>query len=241
MRSTPQASTSTGIAPERLHGVGVEDDAAVAAQGTRSPRPAAAFRSRCWRPSPTRGPSRAAARRRRASTSTTPSRATSTRVTAKPFALERPAGLQHRRVLDHGRDDVAALRAGRPRDAAHGEVVGLGRAGGEDDVGRQRRRSARPRARARPRRPRGGLLAERVLAAGGVAEPLREVRQHGRRAPPGRPGWSRGGRGRSPEVHSSGHPPSPGVIESRREVPHAPFHRPGRHRRALRRRCGRPW
>ena len=86
---------------------------------------------------------------------------------AKP-CVERPARLEHRLVL------VAAVMMWPRRllagHALKREVVGLGRARGEDDIVRLGVQRARPSWRARaPRRPR--VLAERVARAGGVAEP----------------------------------------------------------------------
>ena len=74
------------------------------------------------------------------STETIPSGADADHRDLEPLALERPARLQDRRVLDRGGHDVPAARAGGPHHAADGQVVRLRRARGEHDV-----RRARPR------------------------------------------------------------------------------------------------
>ena len=91
--------------------------------------------------------------------------------------LEALAGIQHGLVLDGLGDDVIALFAVHFRDALDHQVVGFGGAAGEDDFFR------------RGVDQRSDLLtrgfhrffagpAEGVVAAGGVAKFLGEVRQH---------------------------------------------------------------
>ena len=80
-------------------------------------------------------------------------------------------------MLDGAGDDVVATAPLRRHRTLDREVVRLGRAAGEGDL---RRRRADQRGDLRPRRVHGVLRfpAPRVLAAGGVAELLGEVRQH---------------------------------------------------------------
>ncbi len=97
---------------------------------------------------------------------------------AVAILLELLAGVEHGLVLGDLGDDVVAALAVHLGDALDGEVVGLGGAGGEDDLlggGADQF---------------GDLLAgfldglfgfpaEGVVAAGGVAEDAGEVRHHG--------------------------------------------------------------
>ncbi len=92
-------------------------------------------------------------------------------------ALEGPTGLQDRRMLDGAHHRVPAPR--RAKGAAKGQVVGFGRAGGEHDLlglGADERRHLAARLLDRG----VGFGPEHVAAARGVAEPLGEVREHGR-------------------------------------------------------------
>src|SRR6266849_2922894 len=85
--------------------------------------------------------------------------------------------VQHRLVLDGLRDDVVALLTEHLGDALDHQVVGLGGAGGIDDFfgrGVDQRSDLLPRSF-------NGFFAgppEAVVAAGGIAEFFREVRQH---------------------------------------------------------------
>src|SRR6266851_2070894 len=87
------------------------------------------------------------------------------------------AGVQHGLVLDGLGDDVVALFAEHLRDALDHQVIGFGSAAGEDDfLGR----GVDQRSNLLTRRFHGLFAgpAEGVVAAGGVAELLGEVRQH---------------------------------------------------------------
>ena len=86
-----------------------------------------------------------------------------------PVALERLAGVEDRLVLGGRGDDVVALLLVELDDALDREVVGLGRAAGEDDLLRLGADQARDLL-ARVVDGLLGLPAERVVAAGGVAE-----------------------------------------------------------------------
>ena len=105
----------------------------------RRSRPrAGSCRSRCWRPSRKRARCRAGGPRRCRPTRTRPSGADGDARDLEALALERPAGLEDRRVLERRRHDVAAGGRQRARQAANRQVVGLGRPRGEDDlVGRR--------------------------------------------------------------------------------------------------------
>jgi hypothetical protein len=91
--------------------------------------------------------------------------------------LEHRGRGEDRLVLHGAGHDVPAPRAGRPRHAAHGEIVRLGAAGGEHDLARLRPEVA------------GDLLARLVeclaratarrVDARRVALVLRQVREHG--------------------------------------------------------------
>ncbi len=96
---------------------------------------------------------------------------------AAPLALEPFAGVQHRLVLGGGGDDVVAAIAQRVGDAFERQVVGLGRAAGEDDLPG---RCADEVGDLGPRRVHRLLRvpAVGVLAARGIAEVLGEKRQH---------------------------------------------------------------
>ena len=88
------------------------------------------------------------------------------------------AGVEHGLVLGHLSDDVVAALAVHLRDALEGEIVRLGRAGGEDDL----LGGATDELRDLFARLVHGLLgfpAEAVVAAGGVAEDAGEVGHHG--------------------------------------------------------------
>ena len=91
--------------------------------------------------------------------------------------LEALAGVQHRLVLGLRGDDVVAAILQELGRALDGEVVGFGRARRPDDF---LARSADQRADLIARRLDRllGRPAEAVRSAGGVAEHLREVRQH---------------------------------------------------------------
>ena len=95
----------------------------------------------------------------------------------EPFTLQAAAGFQHAFVLGGDSDDLVAPGVA-PRRALDGEVVGLGRARGEDDVARGRadqRGDLAARGLDRVlRRPAMGVLARMR-----IAERPREIRQHG--------------------------------------------------------------
>ena len=91
--------------------------------------------------------------------------------------LEPLAGVEDRLVLGDARDDVVALLAVHLGDALDREVVRLGRAAGEDDLLRVRADQIGDLL-ARLLDRLFGFPAERMVAAGGVAEVLGEVRQH---------------------------------------------------------------
>ena len=91
--------------------------------------------------------------------------------------LEPLARVDHGFVLGHRRDDVIALLPVHLGDALDREVVGLGRAAREHDLFRVGADEIRDLLARRV----DGLLggpAERMVPAGGVAEMLREERQH---------------------------------------------------------------
>ena len=91
--------------------------------------------------------------------------------------LQALAGVEHGFVLGHLRDDVIALFAVHFRGALDGQVVRFGGAAGEDDfLGRRVDQTGDLRAGILHRFL--GRPAERVVAAGGVAELLVKVRQH---------------------------------------------------------------
>ena len=88
---------------------------------------------------------------------------TATRATRKPSALEAVARGEHALVLEGGGDDAVAGagRTGRAGRALHREVVGLGAAGGEHDLGRARPRGA---AATSSRASSSAVLAARAAA-----------------------------------------------------------------------------
>ena len=93
------------------------------------------------------------------------------------FPFERAAGVEHGAVLGHSRDDVVALAPVGPGGADHGEVVRFRRPAREDDllrVGMDRGGNLA----ARLVDCRLGLPAENVVARGGVAEDFSEIRRH---------------------------------------------------------------
>jgi hypothetical protein len=92
--------------------------------------------------------------------------------------LEALAGVEHGLVLDLRRDDVVALVLVELCHALDGEVVRLGGARGEDDLLRVLGAEQRRQALTRDAHGLFGDPAEGVVAARGVAELLREVRQH---------------------------------------------------------------
>ncbi len=104
--------------------------------------------------------------------------------------LEALAGIEHGLVLGDLRDDVIALLAVHFGDALDGQVIRLGGAAGEDDLFR-RGVDQLGDLGARDLDGLFGGPAESVVAAGGVAEFLGEVRQHGVKRPADRPAWSR--------------------------------------------------
>ena len=91
--------------------------------------------------------------------------------------LEPLAGVDDRLVLGDRGDDVVALLAVHLGDALDREVVGLGRAAREDDFLRVRADEIGDLL-ARLLDRLFGFPAERMVAAGGVAEVLGEIRQH---------------------------------------------------------------
>jgi hypothetical protein len=92
-------------------------------------------------------------------------------------ATEAGEGVEHGLMLRGDADQMVAASARAFRDAADGEVVALGGAAGEDDLGRVGiDRGSDFRARLLNRLARGG--AEGVTDAAGVAVILREIRQH---------------------------------------------------------------
>ena len=121
-----------------------------------------------------------------------PSPSTGTKSTAQPSAVEGAGGLHDGRVLDGADDEVARLKRGEA--AEQGEVVGLGAAGGEDDLllagaergGHLGARRFDGRARLAPEPVQLGRVAV-LLARSTAASP---------RAPAGRPASSPRGRSR---------------------------------------------
>ena len=96
---------------------------------------------------------------------------------AEAVLLQPLAGIEHRLVLGRLGDDVVALLAVHLGHALDGQVVALGGAGGEDDLlGAGADQLGNLLARLFHRLL--GHPAELVVAAGGIAEVLAEVRQH---------------------------------------------------------------
>ena len=79
----------------------------------------------------------------------------------EPLALQPAARLEHGRRARALVTTCEPLAAERPRRPPHGEVVGLGGAGGEDDLLRLGPDQLRRAARARPRPPRWASAAKR--------------------------------------------------------------------------------
>ena len=108
---------------------------------------AGSCRSRCWRASPRRWRSAASIASRSASGLTTPSVVTGHEAQRPTAARQVLARVEDRLVLDRAGDQVRApARFERLGDAAEGEVVGLGAAGGPDDLGRLGADRASPHA-----------------------------------------------------------------------------------------------
>ena len=141
----------------RLHGVDVQQAAGAHERCRRVRAPAERRRSRCWRASA----KPAAARPWQARCSALARSMTPSAVTGSSVDLAEPPAGAHRGVLDRGDEQRRARRAlaiglERRRQRQH---VGLGRAGGENHLGRfARRRVPRPApAPSRPARARRGL------------------------------------------------------------------------------------
>src|SRR5208283_4413058 len=93
------------------------------------------------------------------------------------ITLQRAATVEHRLMLGDAGDDVVALILVKFEHALDREVVRLGGAAGEDDLlglAADQRRDLIARAIDRL----FGFPSETVIAAGGIAELLGEVRQH---------------------------------------------------------------
>ena len=91
--------------------------------------------------------------------------------------LEIADGVADGVVLDRTGDDPVAASLAGPGRALEGEVVGLGAAGGEDDLARSGAKGS-GHALVGLVQPRAGTPAEAVQR-GGVAEIVRQERQHG--------------------------------------------------------------
>ena len=102
--------------------------------------------------------------------------------------LEALDGIQHGGVFDLRGDDVALIAA-RIHDTADGEVVRLGAAAREDDLGLRRSRESR-QARARVAERFGGTVAQ-VVPAGRDSRNARCRTAAWIRTRPGPPGWWR--------------------------------------------------
>ena len=130
---------------------------------------------------------------------------------ARALLLELLARVDDRLVLDHARDDVIALLAVHLRDALDRQVVRFGRAAREDDFLRAGANQIGHLLAGSLHRLLG-FPAERVVAAGGVAEVLCEVRRHRLEHP-----WVDGRRGvvvhvnRKLHLHSSGRSKGPAL------------------------------
>ena len=88
------------------------------------------------------------------------------------------AAIEHGFVVGYLRDDVIAAGAMKLGDALDGQIVGFGSAAGEDDLARVGADQAGD-LRARVFYGFLGFPPELVVAAGGVAEFLGEIGQHG--------------------------------------------------------------
>ena len=109
--------------------------------------------------------------------STKPSASTGRTVTSKPSSASASMGWSTGVVLDGGGDQVAAGVAAAAGDAADGEVVGFGAAGGEDDLA-GRAFEAGGDGVARVVEQAVGLLGLAV-DAGGVAPAVAQDGEHG--------------------------------------------------------------